>query len=126
MRATLLNFLLSAELVFAATLGSSSDLDKRQIAGILGALLSGDTSILGALGSMYARDSVSTTFTNPACFRWRLWSTENQACWRGTSEGRLKIRTQCTRREADKDPNRPISRPWNEQAEHILEALGDA
>ncbi|KAF2418971.1 hypothetical protein EJ08DRAFT_702936 [Tothia fuscella] len=43
--------LVCAEVAFAATLGSKPEVEKRQLAGILGALASGDTSILGALGN---------------------------------------------------------------------------
>jgi hypothetical protein len=47
-----LSLLLFAEAAIAASLGSRSSVDKRQFSGIFGALIAGDTSILGALGSM--------------------------------------------------------------------------
>ena len=45
--------LFCAEAAVAASLESRNGLEKRQIGGTLAALMSGDTAILGALGSMF-------------------------------------------------------------------------
>jgi hypothetical protein len=55
MKAARLGFLLCAEAVLADFSGGGPIVEKRQIAGVLGALASGDVGILGALGSTYAR-----------------------------------------------------------------------
>lgn len=46
-----LSLLICAEAALAASLGSRANVEKRQLSGIFGALASGDTSILGALGN---------------------------------------------------------------------------
>jgi hypothetical protein len=60
----LTRLLFCAELALAVSLGSRPSVEKRQIAGILGALASGDTGILGALGSMYISWVAQSVGTN--------------------------------------------------------------
>ena len=55
MKAARLAFLLSVEASLAAVVRNGPIVEKRQIAGVLGALASGDVGILGALGSVHAR-----------------------------------------------------------------------
>jgi len=67
MKIICLSFLLCAEATFGASLGSRFNAEKRQLAGVLGALMSGDTSILGALGNgNYGRQSTRPTGEAPA------------------------------------------------------------
>jgi hypothetical protein len=51
MKAARLGFLLCVEAALADFNGDGPIVEKRQIAGVLGALASGDVGILGALGS---------------------------------------------------------------------------
>jgi hypothetical protein len=55
MKVATLSLLLSAEAALGAIIGDRpSDIEKRQFAGFFGALASGDSGILGALGSRHS------------------------------------------------------------------------
>ena len=73
MKVSGLSLLLCAEAALAASLGSRSDVDKRQLAGIFGALMSGDTGILGALGSEYTLDYRLCNLLTGSFSRWSIW-----------------------------------------------------
>jgi hypothetical protein len=53
MKVSCISAFICAQTAFAAVVSKGTPFDKRQLGGALSALLSGDTGILGALGSRY-------------------------------------------------------------------------
>ena len=114
MKIASLSILLCAEAAFAASLGRRPDIEKRQIAGLLGALASGDSGVLGALGSKCLHLIISGAAADVVCSRRKVWQAEGYRRWRRSREIEYEIGSQRSRREADKGPNRPIPRAWDE------------